>query len=133
MVIETFFSKLFTWAVKLARRVEVESHSGFIESGLHCQFVRVTNHSINRKTVLSEVWFELNAKKIAVINLERPMPYELTPEGVWETWIVLTDIPDGFHNAAAKLARVKLSDGTILKSAPTKDVSERGFIAGGKT
>ncbi len=139
MEIGAFFSKVFSWIfgklfssiVKTTRHVVVTSHAGILESsGLPCQFVKITNLSISRKAVLTEVWFQLNANKVFVVNLERPMPKELQPEEQWETWIALAEIQIGFHNAAAKLARVKLSDGTVHESKPTENVSERGFVAG---
>jgi hypothetical protein len=129
--IEAFFGRLFGKAVSLARFVEVESHVGsFPGRGLICQFVRVTNRSINRKAVLTHVWFELGVE-VPVLNDERPMPYVLPPEEVWETWLRLELIPEPLRISAATLARVRLSDGTVLWSKPTKHVSEAGFVAGG--
>lgn len=124
------FGKLIS-CFKFLRKVEVTSHSGVLESsGCYCQFIKVTNLSKTRKVVLTEVWFQLNTKRTPVVNNARPMPIVLQPEEQWETWIELSDIPSGFHNAAAKLARVKLSDGKVLESKPTKNVSDRGFVAG---
>jgi hypothetical protein len=129
--IEAFFGKLFGKAVSLARSVEVESHVGsFPDRGLNCQFVRVTNCSINRKAVLTHVWFELGVE-VPVLNGERPMPHVLPPEEVWETWLSLEEIPEPLRKSAATLARVRLSDGTVLTSKPTRHVSKAGFVAGG--
>ena len=128
---EAFFGKLFGRAVSLARFVEVESHAGSIpDRGRNFQFVRVTNRSINRKAVLFEVWFELGTK-VPVLNVERPMTHTLPPEEVWETWLPLEAIPEHLRASAATLARVRLSDGTVLTSKPTRNVSEAGFVAGG--
>jgi hypothetical protein len=123
--------KLLGKAVSLARFVEVESHAGSLpDRDLNCQFVRVTNRSINRKAVLTHVWFELGVE-VPVLNDERPMPHVLPPEEVWETWIRLELIPESLRMSAATLARVRLSDGTVLSAKPTEHVLEAGFVAGG--
>jgi hypothetical protein len=130
--LEAIFGKLFGKVVSLARVVDVSSHAAaFTDSGQVCQFIRITNRSINRKAVITEVWFDFSVR-IPVLNSSRPMPITLPPEEVWDTWLPIDAIPIEFRASASSLARVRLSDGTILKSVPTKDVSEAGFVAGGE-
>jgi hypothetical protein len=130
MMLEAFFAKLFGKAVSLARFVDVESHPGSIpDRGINCQFVRITNRSINRKVVVSEVWFEFGIR-IPVMNSERLMPRVILSEEVWETWIPLDVIPESFRLSASTLAKVRLSDGTIISSKPTQNLSVAGFVAG---
>ena len=116
--------------LSLARSVKVHCHVGHLEHrNVDCFFVRVTNASPFRKVVVTEVWFDAGTR-IPVINAERPMPKVLPPEEVWETWIPIANIPQHLHAQAPTLARAKLSDGTIIPSVPTPDVSPAGFVAG---
>jgi hypothetical protein len=110
--------------------VKVHCHIGHLNhQNVDCFFVRVVNRSPFRKAVVTEVWFDAGTR-IPVINGERPMPKVLPPEEVWETWIPVAAIPQQFHAQAPTLARAKLSDGTVIASIPTPDVSPAGFVAG---
>lgn len=116
--------------LSLARVVKVHCHIGhLINQNVDCYFVRVINSSPFRKAVLTEVWFDAGFR-IPVINGERPLPKVLPPEEMWETWIPVNSLPPQIRAQATTLARAKLSDGTIIASVPTPDVSPAGFVAG---
>ena len=116
--------------LSLARVVKVHCHIGhLVHQNADCYFVRVTNSSPFRKAVLTEVWFDAGIR-IPVINGERPLPKVLPPEEMWETWIPVSALPAHVRAQAPTLARAKLSDGTIITSVPTPDVSPAGFVAG---
>ena len=116
--------------LSLARVVKVHCHIGHLtHQDVDCYFVRVINYSLFRKAVVTEIWFDAGTR-IPVINGERPMPKVLPPEEMWETWIPVSALPPDIRPSAPTLARAKLSDGTIISSVPTPDVSPAGFVAG---
>ena len=116
--------------LSLARAVRVHCHIGHLtHQDIDCYFVRVINGSPFRRAVVTEVWFEAGVR-IPVINSERPLQKVLLPDDIWETWIPVSALPGHVREQAPHLARVKLSDGTIISSRPTPDVSPAGFVAG---
>ena len=64
------------------------------------------------------------------IKKERKLPYRLKPEESWETWVKLSDIPDDILNNINKLARVRLSNGKILKSKANRNIPNEGYVPG---
>ena len=125
------FDAALSWLWKLlslCRDVQVTSHQGrFPDRNLDCYFVTVRNCSPYRKAVIVEVWFDVGIR-IPVLNSERPLPKVLPAEEVWETWIPLQALPQAHRANAETLARVKLSDGKIIKAKINPDVSPAGHV-----
>ena len=64
------------------------------------------------------------------MNPQRPLPRRLRAEESWETWIETADLPDGLGEEVFSLARVRLSNGRILRSQRNTAVPSTGFVPG---
>ena len=114
--------------MSIARSVRVTAHLGrFPDRDLDCCFVTVRNLSLQRKAVVTDVWFQAEAR-IHVLNDERPLPKVIAPEELWETWIPLAALPEPLRAHPESLARVKLSDGKVVAARLNTDVSPAGHV-----
>ena len=135
---------LLEWTFKLIglrQSVRVLCHTAFSETNdtnhttfitpkdTKCLFINVVNHSIHRDVEVTHVWIE-HQGQISVLNPERKLPYRLKPDQSWETWIKYSDLPENILNNIYNLARVKLSNGKVLKSRVNKNVPSAGNVAG---
>ena len=92
-------------------------------------FINVVNHSIHRDVEITHVWIE-HQGQASILNPERKLPYRLKPEQSWETWIKYSDLPKNIATNVNNLARVKLSNGKVLKSRVNKNVPSAGHVPG---
>ena len=128
-VIQTVLEWLFR-IIGLSQRVRVLCHRAFLSpNGPECYFINVTNLSPQRHAEVTHVWVECN-NEIPVLNPSRTLPRRLTPEESWETWIEVNSLPPSVRANAFKLARVRLSNGRIIKSKENKNVPSAGYVPG---
>ena len=124
------------WVANLVRRshqwrreVRVLVHRAFFQPGPPWYyFVKVTNLSPRREIEITHIWFDTNPR-VDILNLVRPLPARLALDETFETWVPVQAVPDVAH--VARLARVRLSTGKVVKSRLNKDVPPVGFVAGG--
>jgi hypothetical protein len=90
-------------------------------------FVKVTNLSQDRDIEVTYVWFDADPPVHLVIR-ERPLPARLRPAETWEGWVEAAAL--AHVSNVEESGRVRLSDGTTVKSRPNKDVPPIGFVAG---
>jgi hypothetical protein len=126
---------ILQWLFKiigLKQRVCVLCHRAFLfPSGPECYFINVTNLSLKRNAEITHVWMTCPEDGVIhVINLSRPLPYRLNPEGSWETWIEVNCLQAPIRENAFCLARVRLSNGKVLHSRKNTNVPSAGFIPG---
>ena len=113
-----------------SRRIRLTVHKAFFEiSDQECFFINVTNISRTREIEITHVWFDLNPQ-VPVINKDRVLPKRLKPDETWETWIGVNSVPTATIDEVFKLARVRLSNGTIIKSRKNNNVPVRGTVPG---
>lgn len=116
--------------VGLIQHVKVRVHKAYLRpNNVPCYFVNVTNMSLKRHAEVTHIWFECDGK-VNVINPMRPLPKRLRPEESWETWIEVDKLPSSLGDTVYTLARVRLSNGSTLKSQLNKDVPSEGYIPG---
>jgi len=128
-MIETVIEWLFKIR-SLKQLVRVLCHRAFfLPNGPECYFINVTNLSLQRDAEVTHVWIE-SGNEIPVLNLSRPLPRRLRPEETWETWIEVERLPIPVREDAFKLARVRLSNGRIIKSKKNENVPIAGYVAG---
>ena len=128
-MIETVLEWLFK-IIGLKQSVRVLCHRAFfLPNGPECYFINVTNLSPQRDAELTHVWIE-RGNKIHVLNPSRPLPQRLRPEETWETWIEVGRLPIPVREDAFKLARVRLSNGRIIKSKKNENVPTAGYVPG---
>ena len=128
-MIETVIEWLFK-IFSLKQSVRVLCHRAFfLPNGPECYFINVTNLSLQRDAEVTHVWIE-SGNEIPVLNLSRPLPRRLRPEETWETWIEVERLPIPVREDAFKLARVRLSNGRIIKSKKNENVPIAGYVAG---
>jgi len=72
------------------------------------------------------VWVETSPQ---VHAMARVPPVRLDPDAQWETWIEVAHVPPGAGDVT-RLARVKLTSGTVIHSVPRTDVPPAGFVPG---
>ena len=138
----------FGWLLELVRRYRVRAHraefwlpqgelpedSGFTRTGtvtvdtVTCLFINVTNLSPRREVEVTHVWVETDPPT-QVLNPDRPLPARLRLDESWETWIELSRLP-GDLQEVERQARVRLSNGTVLKSRLSRDVPPAGYVPG---
>lgn len=112
------------------RRVRVLVHRAFLLSEQpppECFFVNVTNLG-QRDVEVTHLWFDTKPP-VYVLHAQRPLPVRLKPDQPWEAWVPLSDIPAGPERAMT-LARVRLSNGKVIKSRPNRGVPDAGFVPG---
>lgn len=125
MVLEWIFKIL-----GLKQSVRVLCHRAFfLPNGPECYFFNVANLSLQRDTEITHVWLE-SRNQIPVLNPSRPLPHRLRPEETWETWIEVNGLPESIREDSFKLARVRLSNGRIIKSKKNEDVPSVGYVPG---
>jgi hypothetical protein len=121
------------WVFKLVglrQSVRVLCHVAmFKPNGPMCLFINVVNLSLQRDIEITHVWVEHHGQ-IPVLNSKRKLPYRLKPDESWETWIELTDLPTSIIGKASNLARIRLSNGKVIKSKPNKNVPSEGYVPG---
>ena len=116
--------------VGLMQSVRVRTHLAFFASSRQqCYFINVVNRSLKRDVEITHVWIQ-GDEQIRIQNPDRNLPRRLKPEESWETWIPVDHLPKHLRNNAFELARVRLSNGKVLKSRKNKNVPESGTIAG---
>jgi len=123
---------LLGWVFKiigLGQQARVLCHRGFLPTNTDCYFVNVTNLSLKRDLEVTHVWFECRSQ-VNVLNHQRPVPRRLQPDESWETWIEAERIPQEFRENFHRLARVRLSNGRIIKSKLNRNVPSEGFVPG---
>lgn len=133
-------SSALEWLWRLAgvaTHVRVRAHRAVFvagpRSGLAACFVKVTNTSLNRDVELTHVWFETaDGGQVAALEAERPLPVRLKPQQVWETWVPLERFGVAPPSDVDDRARVRLSDGRIVKGRADPAVPQAGFVAGGR-
>lgn len=132
-VISQMVQTMLGWAYKiigLAQHVKVQCHRAYIlPNGPECYFINVRNASPQRDAEVTHVWIT-GESDIHVINQARPLPRRLKPEESWETRVEVGLLPAEIREDAYCLARVRLSNGKVLKSNRNKDVPSAGFIPG---
>jgi hypothetical protein len=112
------------------RRARVLVHRAFFVGGSEPYFfVNVTNLSQKRDVVVTHVWFD-TSPATNVLNPERPLPKRLTLDEPWETWIPVSSLSGRSDEEVFKLARVKLSNGKVVKSKENKNVHSIGSVPG---
>lgn len=114
--------------VRSHRAVFVGSPEG---SGLDCIFITVVNLSINRDVEVTHAWFETPLGQVAATTIERPLPVRLKPQQIWETWVPISSLAPAPPENAESMARVRLSDGRIVKGKLDASVPDTGFVPGG--
>jgi len=128
-VIQTVLEWLFK-IIGLSQRVRVLCHRAFfLPNGPECYFINVANLSPQRDAEVTHVWIECD-NQIPVLNPSRTLPRRLRPEESWETWITVNSLPASVRDNALKLARVRLSNGRIIKSKENKNVPSAGYVPG---
>lgn len=124
---------LLRWFADLAhgrRHVRVKVHRAFFQPEPPppwYYFVKVVNRSLSREIEITHIWFDTNPQ-VDIINLDRPLPARLRPDQTFETWKLVSEVPDVAH--VERLVRVQLSSGKIVKSRLNKKVRPSGHVAG---
>lgn len=99
----------------------------FLAGGPAHYFLKVANEGAGTLQ-LDRIWFETNPP-VTVDNPQRPLPTLLESGGLFETWLLVEEVPtDPF---IGHLARLRLGDGSIVKSRPNTDVLPAGNVGGG--
>jgi len=101
----------------------------FVATKEECYFVNATNVS-NHEVELTHLWFA-TSPEIDVSQASRPLPKRLQPNETWETWLSIRNMPEREDDAVCRLARARLSDGTVVGSLRNETVPNRGVIPGG--
>lgn len=121
------------WIFKLLglkQSVRVFCHRAFfLPDGPECYFINVTNLSLQRDTEITHVWIE-HDEAIHILNPARRLPRRLKPEETWETWIHVERLPSSIREEAYTLARVRLSNGRVVKSKNNDNVPSAGYVPG---
>lgn len=132
-IVSVMVQMVLDWLFKiigLRQSVRVLCHRAhFLPSGPECYFINVTNLSPQRDAELTHVWMACG-EDIHVLNPSRPLPHRLRPEESWETWVEVNKLPMPVRVTAFNLARVRLSNGRIIKSKKNENVPSAGFVPG---
>lgn len=116
--------------IGIKQSVRVLCHRAFfLPNGPECYFINVVNLSLQREAEITHVWLESD-EQIPVLNPSRPLPRRLKPEETWGTWIEVDTLPQSIREDAYTLARVRLSNGRIMKSIKNDDVPSAGYVPG---
>jgi len=125
MVLEWIFM-----IIGLKQSVRVLCHRAyFLPNGPECYFINLANLSLQRDAEVTHVWLESD-NQIPVLNPTRPLPRRLKPEETWETWIEVESLPKSIREDSFELARVRLSNGRIIKSRKNENVPRAGYVPG---
>ena len=126
-MIQTALEWLFK-IVGLQQSLRVLCHRAvFSPTGPDCYFINVTNLSLQRDAEVTHVRIE-SGNQIPVLNPSRTLPRRLRPEETWETWIEVERLPMSIRQDAFRLARVRLSNGRIIKSKRNENVPSAGYV-----
>src|SRR5437667_832841 len=126
-MVQTILDWLFK-ILGLRQSIRVLCHRAhFLPNGPECYFINVTNLSPQRDAELTHVWVAGDVD-IPVLNPSRLLPHRLRPDESWETWIEVNRLPVRVRETAFNLARVRLSNGRVIKSKENKDVPSAGFV-----
>ena len=112
--------------LEIARRLYERARDGTLEQGLDAYFINVWNASPVRSVGVTHVWIA-TAPETPVMT--RQPPALLAPDAQWETWIEVDQLPEG-ANDVEYLARVKLTNGSVVESVPREDVPAAGYVPG---
>jgi hypothetical protein len=127
------FKTVLEWLyriISLKQSLRVLCHRAFfLPNGPECYFINVTNLSLGRDAVVTHVWIE-SGDQIQILNPSRTLPRRLGPEDTWETWIEVGRLPISIRENAFTLARVRLSNGRVIKSKKNENVPTSGYVAG---
>jgi hypothetical protein len=116
--------------IGLKQSLRVRCHRAFLlPSGPECYFINVANLSLQREAEITHVWIE-GPDQVPVLNPSRSLPRRLRPEETWETWIAVDSLPKAIQQDSFELARVRLSNGRIVKSGKNTDVPSAGYVPG---
>ena len=126
------------WAWRLlgvATHVRVRTHLGEFprtdgRPGKAALFINVANVSLSQDAEITHVWIETAAGQVAPDHDERPLPVRLKPKQTWETWITVGAILAAEPKGADKAARVRLSDGRVVKGKPDSQIPHSGHVPG---
>jgi hypothetical protein len=123
---------LLIWFADLVtgrRHVRVLVHRAFFLPGPPppwYYFVKVVNRSLRREIEITHIWFDTDPQ-VDIMNPDRPLPAHLRPDQTFETWKLVSEVPDAAH--VERLVRVQLSSGKIVKSRLNKKVRPFGHVA----
>ncbi|MEV6927992.1 toll/interleukin-1 receptor domain-containing protein [Dactylosporangium sp. NPDC051485] len=110
-------------------RVTVLVHTAmFAPTSPPYYFIKITNEHPAVPVRIDRVWFDTEPPA-PVDNDARPLPAEIQPGELFETWILKRDVPD--TPGAEFLARAQVHDGPVLTSRPNGAVSPAGQVGGG--
>jgi len=113
------------------RHVRVTVHHAFFAATERpAYFVNITNLSRNRDVEITHVWFDVTPQ-VAAMPPDRPLPKRLKPDEVWETWVEANRLPGYLDETVYTLARVRLSNGAVVKSQRNAGVPDQGSVPGG--
>lgn len=116
--------------VGLRQSVRVLCHIAFFKpNGPTCLFINVVNLSLQKDVEITHVWIE-HQGQLPVLNSKRKLPYRLKPEESWETWLDLSNLPPSILERVSDLARIRLSNGKVIKSKLNKNVPSEGYVPG---
>lgn len=111
------------------RKIQVLVHrASFLDGRGPYYFVKATNLSPTRETVITHVWFAANPR-VDLLLPERRLPARLKPDETWEGWVEEEAL--GHSSNVERLARVRLANGQVVKSRPNKGIPPVGYVAGG--
>ncbi len=94
--------------------------------GVDAYFINVLNASPVRAVGITHVWL---ATEPETHILTRAPPARLEPDSEWETWVEVDDLPAG-TTGVERLARVRLTNGSVVESVPRDDVPAAGYVPG---
>ena len=119
--------RVLSWR-QTRRKLRVLAHRAvFLPASAEQLFVKVTNLSTSREVEVTHIWFDTDPT-IDLVNSARPLPARLRLDETFETWAPIAALPGGID--LERLVRVRLSNGTTVKSRPNRDVRPVGHVAG---
>jgi hypothetical protein len=110
----------------IVERLLLAGREGTLGEGIDAFFINIWNASPVRPIGITHVWI---ATEPETPVLARRPPQRLEADGQWETWIEVDQLPEG-TSGVEHLARVKLTNGTVIESVPRDDAGTAGFIPG---
>ena len=102
-------------------------------AGRDAYFIAVVNLSLSREVEITHAGFELPGGQVAADLDERPLPVRLKPQETWSTWAMVSKFNGEPPSDTPSRARVRLSDGRIIKGKFDPAVPHTGFVPGHKT
>lgn len=118
-------------AVSGRRRIQFLVHeAAFLGTGKRCYFLNVTNLSHDRELEITHVWFAANGE-IHALPPDRPLLKRLKLDEPWETWVEADRLPPDLGESVFKMARLRLSNGRVIKSRKKVGVPAMGAVPGG--